>query len=602
VVSDPAGVTGVAAEFWGKIFERAPTVEQKLRLNQFLDRFAPQLPAVELPQPSLHSLARAAERAPPSAPGAGQLPRAAWRRSPGAPLHPRALMEQLFNEGAGPHDLNWSLCPCASKGAEGEDTPDSCTCAASTVRALSLNNAGAKLIAACADRALQPIATVAAEGAQKGFTAGRRCAGHIPLLDAECRRVGLLPGTGAPLGYCNAISALRCNRIAFSSFRVPGGSAAMEPLFALRCGIMQRCLLSGTVWRLGMDAPIRALIKVLGDPPKGCLAARAGDLGTLIRNAKILPSIADSFVDIEFAFNLQLAIHKCALVPLWEEVTPDLINDARTLLAEMAPSWKGFRVAPSAKYLGSRIGPGIAEQGIWKDAAAKWWSRAAELSRAGMAASLAARAYNVSALPRLSYLAQFFFSSPRSGGALKGSWSPPWWATKSSIVQNYGLVMDLCGTLPRPRPAFDKVPAPVPTTIIEAARIAMGDEEKEAAQAAAMRTIRDGLYEERFDQLIGRRPRRRGIEAPAEELRSRWLELRAALRAARPAWMRSRLRTISNGWITSGRMHVIAPRLRIMGSEARDDLSHYIARPVLRGAVAAPAEESELSSGALFSA
>eukprot|EP00959_Pyramimonas_sp_CCMP1952_P315934 6612426-Pyramimonas_sp.AAC.1 len=71
----------------------------------------------------------------------------------------------------------------------------------------------------------------------------------------------------------------------------------------------------------------------------------------------------------------------------------------------MVSSWKGLRVESSAKYPGMRIGPGISEQGIWKGAAAKWRSRAAELSRAGMAASLAARAYNINALPCLSYLA-----------------------------------------------------------------------------------------------------------------------------------------------------------------------------------------------------
>ncbi|CAK0824240.1 unnamed protein product, partial [Prorocentrum cordatum] len=625
VASDSAGMTGVVAEHWGKIFDRAPTAEQKLRPNQFLDRFAPQLPVVELPQPSLRALGRAAARAPPSAPGPDQLPCAAWRRSPGALLHLHALMEQLFNEG----------------------------------------NAGAKLIASCADRALRPIASVATEGVQKGFAAGRRFVGHVPSLGAECRREGLLPGAaqhrpmllsfdfkqafpslfrdvidvvlprcGVPLGYCSAISALCCNCLAFGFFRVSGGSAAKGPLFALRCGIMQGCPLSGTA---------------LGDPPEGCLAACAGDLGMLIRNAEIPPSIAESFVDIELAFNLQLAIHKCVLVPLWAEVAPDLINDAEAYLAEMVPSWRGFRVESSAKYLGTRIGPGIAERGIWKDSAAKWRSRAAEMSRAGVAASLAARAYNVNVLPCLSYLAQLFFVIPEiwrvevtmlnrllrfppsamrmadipSMGAwcgspapmgllpcsvaallraaahavrgwvpalhalrgaavenlplvsvLEGSWSPPWWATKRSIVQNYGLVMEQCGALPHPRPVLDKVPVPVTTPLVEAARSAMGDEEKAAAravppgtvkrQAVAMRAIRDGLYEERLDQLIGRRLRRWGLEVPA------------------------------------GEVHVIAHRPCIMGCEARGALSHYMACPVLRSAVAAPAEASELSSGATF--
>ncbi|CAK0830616.1 unnamed protein product, partial [Prorocentrum cordatum] len=479
--------------------------------------------------------------------------------------------------GVGPHDLNWSIFLCVPKGTEVEDTLDSCTRTASTVRTLSLKNADAKLIAACADRALQPIASSVTAAVQKSFTAGRRLVDHIPFLDAECVREGLLPGAaqrrpmllsydfrqafpslfrdvidmvlpryGVPIGFRSVVSALYCNCLAFSSFRASGASAVLEPLFALRCGIMQGCPLSGTAWCLGMDAPIRALIGALGDPPEGCLTACADDLGMFIRNARVLPSIASSFDDIEFAFNLQLT---------------------KEYLAALVPRWNGFRIDSSAKYLGTRIGPGVSEQGIWKIAAAKWWSRASELSRTGMATSLAAIAYNVNVghplhgrmvwLPRIAASLGLF---PYSVGTLlrsaahtvrdwvpslhalhdsaveylplvrvlQGSWSPRWWATKRSIVQSYGLVMDLFSVLPHPRPVLDKVPVPVPMSLIDAARRAMHDEELAAAkavpprkvkrQAVAMRTLRDGLYADRLDQLIGRRLRRRGLEVPAEQL------------------------------------------------------------------------------------
>ncbi|CAK0870088.1 unnamed protein product, partial [Prorocentrum cordatum] len=389
----------------------------------------------------------------------------------------------------------------------------------------------------------------------------------------------------------------------------------------------------------------------------------------LIRNARILPPIAASFDDSEFAFNLQLAIHVRALVPLWAEVSPSPIKETEEYLAELAPSWRGCRTDSSAMYLGTRIGPGVSEQGIWKDAAAKWWSRVAELSRAGMATSLAARACNVNVLPCLSYLAQLFFlipeiwrieftmlhrllrfppSSMRNAGILalgawcgspapvgvfpysvatilraaahavrgwahvlralhetavvhfplvrviRGSWSPPWWTTQRAIVQNYGLVMDQFRALPHPRPELDKLPAPVPPALVEAARRAMVDEELAAAaaapprkvkrQAAAMIALRGGLYDDRLDLLIGRRLRRWGIEISSEELRGRWLELRAVLRAARPSWLWSRLRAAANGWITSGRMHVIAPRPCIFGCDAKDDLAHYMNFEKLRSA------------------
>eukprot|EP00959_Pyramimonas_sp_CCMP1952_P285232 5963996-Pyramimonas_sp.AAC.1 len=47
-------------------------------------------------------------------------------------------------------------------------------------------------------------------------------------------------------------------------------------------------------------------------------------------------------------------------------------------------------------------------------------------------------------------------------------------------------------------------------------------------------------------------------------------------------------------------MHVIAPRSCLLGCDAQDDLAHYLICPVLRSAVAAPAEPSELGCGTVF--
>ncbi|CAK0844501.1 unnamed protein product, partial [Prorocentrum cordatum] len=286
-----------------------------------------------------------------------------------------------------------------------------------------------------------PIATSSTSPEQKGFTAGRRFVDHIPYLDAECRRKGLLPDAatrrpmflsfdfrqafpslfreviekvlprfGVPLGFRNVVAALYSNCLAFSSFRAEGTSAELEPLFALLCGIMQGCPLSGTVWCLAMDAPIRALLAAIAE--HGFLTACADDLGMLIKNAVALPSIDCTFVSIEFAFNLQLALHKCVLVPLWEELSEDTLLNVKSFLAKEVPRWLGFRVDSTAKYLGTHLGPGVTDFGIWKAAAGKWWTRCWELARTGMATSLAARACNINALPCLSYLAQFYFIVP----------------------------------------------------------------------------------------------------------------------------------------------------------------------------------------------
>ncbi|CAK0871782.1 unnamed protein product, partial [Prorocentrum cordatum] len=426
VVSDPAGMKTIVANYWGEIFAKMPNDEQLKTMDSFLDKHAPRYPVVELPQPALHNLERAVSRAPPSAAGPDQLTYAAWRRSPGALQHLHGLMETIFNDGVAPLDLNWSIFICVPKGTEEDDVPDSCTRTASTVRTLSLKNCDAKLIAACADRGLQPIATSSTSPEQKGFTAGRRFVDHIPFLDAECRREGLLPDAAArrpmflSFDFRQAFPSLFREVIekVLPRYGVPlgfrnvimGASAELEPLFALMCGIMQGCPLSGTVWCLAMDAPIRALLAAIAE--HGSLTACADDLGMLIKNAVALPSIDRTFVSIEFAFNLQLALHKCVLVPLWEEVTDNTLQNVKSFLAGAVPRWSGFRIDSSAKYLGTYLGPGVTDFGIWKAAAGKWWSRCWELARTGMATSLAARAYNINALPCLSYLAQFYFIVP----------------------------------------------------------------------------------------------------------------------------------------------------------------------------------------------
>ncbi|CAK0864294.1 unnamed protein product, partial [Prorocentrum cordatum] len=277
------------------------------------------------------------------------------------------------------------------------------------------------------------------------------------------------------------------------------------------------------------------------------------------------------------------------------------------------------------------------------DAAAKRWSRAAELSRAGMATSLAARACNVNVLPCLSYLAQFFslapeiwrveFTMPRrllrfppspmrtadalAMGAWRGSPAPAGVPPRSAATALRAAARAARGWAPALRslretavehpPLLDELPAPAPPAPVEAARRAMADEELAAAaaapprkvkrQAAAMSALGDGLYDDRLDLLIGRRLRRWGVEIPPEEPRGRSLGPRAVLRDARPSWLRSRLRAAVNGWITSGRMHVTAPRPRIFGCDAKGDLALYTICEKLRSAVAAPAEPSELKDG-----
>ncbi|CAK0837751.1 unnamed protein product, partial [Prorocentrum cordatum] len=497
-----------------------------------------------------------------------------------------------------------------------------------------------------------PIATSSTSPEQKGFTAERRFVDHIPYLDAECRREGLLPDAatrrpmflsfdfrqafpslfreviekilprfGVPLGFRNVVAALYSNCLAFSSFRAEGTCAELEPLFALLCGIMQGCPLSGTVWRLAMDAPIRALLAAIAE--HGFLTACADDLGMLIKNAVALPSIDYTFVSIELAFNLQLALHKCVLVPLWEELSEDTLLNVKSFLAKEVPRWLGFRVDSTA-------------------AAGKWWTRCWELARTGLATSLAARAYNINALPCLSYLAQFYFivpaiwkveftslhrvlrlppssmrkadilsmsawcGSPSPTGlfpytlaammrtaentvreweahlhhlheaavehvplvdVIKGNWSPPWWQTRRAIVQNFAIITDTDGQLNIPRPTLDVLPVPIPSRYIKIAKAAMTLETKAAAaaipnrkpkrQATAAISLRGSLYPEDLVATIHRRLRRWGVVCSLPELRERWPPLRDKLTEVRPAWMWSWIRTAVNGWTTSRRMSAV---------------------------------------------
>ena len=89
-------------------------------------------------------------------------------------------------------------------------------------------------------------------------------------------------------------------------------------------------------------------------------------------------------------------------MPLW---TSDL-EHASQIIFEAVPSWKGAKVALSAKYLGMQLGPDVADK-VWKDAIEKYVNRVQIARSTGAGLLCSVLEYNIKCLPALSYTGQF---------------------------------------------------------------------------------------------------------------------------------------------------------------------------------------------------
>ena len=174
-------------------------------------------------------------------------------------------------------------------------------------------------------------------------------------------------------------------------------------VFNVFSGVKQGGPLSAFIFTMCLDPFIRLLCRHLHGDTTGAFADDIGfvlkDLLTsgpyLVRFYRLLASVA----------NLKLKLPKCVLIPLFTSATRDFF-DLRAWVDHHLPSWKGFQIKTSARYLGAVLGPGALDSS-WDLPLAKYLDRGRQLHGLGLGLFQTIVLYNSNVVSVLSFVGQF---------------------------------------------------------------------------------------------------------------------------------------------------------------------------------------------------
>ena len=120
-------------------------------------------------------------------------------------------------------------------------------------------------------------------------------------------------------------------------------------LFCIESGILQGCPLSGSLFVIATDPLLRMLATVF---PDATIKAFADDLGGVfekLANLTNLEQIFDGFATIS---GLHLKPSKSKIIPLGREPSGDNLEEVRSYVRELAPTWGCIGVGTAGEYLG----------------------------------------------------------------------------------------------------------------------------------------------------------------------------------------------------------------------------------------------------------
>eukprot|EP00973_Karenia_brevis_P080840 11214995-Karenia_brevis.AAC.1 len=138
---------------------------------------------------------------------------------------------------------------------------------------------------------------------------------------------------------------------------------------------------------------------------KGIVELCADDIAIVFQSWFDFPLVQDIFALARKVAGLSLKPRKCILVPLSAPLSPHLIEVLRDFMRSSVPEWAEFNIAASAEYLGIWLGPGASTK-YWISQLDKFFHRLHLIHEAGVAQSLAVKAYNLKTVTTISYPAQ----------------------------------------------------------------------------------------------------------------------------------------------------------------------------------------------------
>ena len=164
--------------------------------------------------------------------------------------------------------------------------------------------------------------------------------------------LSILIAINVPTGILNAFNVLYSGHEGYGKV---GG--ILKWIFSVKCGILQGCPFSGTLFVIAIDPPLTLFEHYIHKPGLGAIYACADDIGAAIKGLRCLSILHRLFEKCRRASGLTLKPAKC--IAILVATTPSEVNilAIRGWLSNHIPDWKNFKFSPMGKYLGIHIGP-----------------------------------------------------------------------------------------------------------------------------------------------------------------------------------------------------------------------------------------------------
>ena len=338
LTSSPSALASALGAGWAETFSLVKPTDRDL-MTTYVQRWTSRLPWHLSAPPGIEDYARFLNKARDSSPGADGLPYSAWKATGLRGSTTLFLTGESQLRGIGMPLSYYSVVKCFPP--KGSDPDDAVTCSrlVDDTRPLALINTDRKTTAAVMNRAVSHVYAKGLNKIQNGFVRGRNFIDNVVDLDgharvhsqsaaSDCSPAALRPGlaswdyaaafpslsqlfmmavlraSGAPLGFLNITDVFYT--LVFADVLV---AAELIFLFVVRCGVLQGCPLSGTLFAAAADPTLCHFeATCIGDDgkPRAVLRACADDLGAAVADIRVMIDFEGAFSTIQRVAHLTL--------------------------------------------------------------------------------------------------------------------------------------------------------------------------------------------------------------------------------------------------------------------------------------------------------